>query len=224
MPMNDSSSIQLLEADTCPVSGLPVTRKPEWTYEPRGTDYYRITFSLIGSNIIYTQVWGYTHLKECQGYIALLEKVVASSFSKDEKFILIEDYSYQTGVSNRAKNHFINYHGHNSRLLGGICCTRAAIFKIIVKMGKRIVRPGFPVEIVDGYEQAIRLAVQWQQRQSNSRPDVDRYAAPLQSRKVTTETGLPAAKCPVTGLPVTAPGEWAGIDLGEGYSDRKSVV
>jgi signal transduction histidine kinase/HPt (histidine-containing phosphotransfer) domain-containing protein len=216
--MNDRSPIQLLEADTCPVSGLSVTRKPEWTYEPHGTDYYRITFSLIGSNIIYTQVWGYTHLQECQGYIALLEKVVESSFSKDEKFILIEDYSYQTGVSNRAKNHFINYHGHNGRLLGGICCTRSAIFKIIVKMGKRIVRPGFPVEIVDGYEQAIRLAVQWQQRQSNSRPDVDRYAAPLQSRKVTTETGLPAAKCPVTGLPVTAPGEWAGIDLGEGYS------
>ena len=164
-------------------------------------------------------MWGFTHLPDCKEYIALLEKVVESSINRGEKYILIEDYSYHTGVSNRAKDHFINYHTHSGRLLGGICCTRAAIFKIIVKMGRSVIRPGFPVEVVDGYGPAIRLAMQWQQKQSSGRLDVDkRAAAPKAADIVATGTGAIPWKCPISGLPVTATAEWAGISLGEGYS------
>ena len=218
VPMNNKILTKPLEPDTCPVSGLPVTRKPEWTDQTFGTDYYSISITVIGTNIIYSKVRGYTHLPATKGYITLLEKVVACALAEGEKYILIEDYSYHSGASNRAKNHFINYHRHNGRLLGIIFCTKSTIFKIMIGMGKGIARPGFPVETVDAYEPAIRLAVQWQQNQSRGRAGVDRYAATPQSHIVTTKAGRPAAKCPVSGLPLTAPAEWAGIDLGEGYS------
>jgi len=202
----------------CRVTGLPVKTKPEWTDQTYGTDYYSITFSVIGSNIIYTRVRGYTHLGETKAYITMLEQVVASSIAQGEKYILIEDYTYHTGASNRAKNHFTNYHRLNDRLSGIIFCTKSSIFKIMIGMGKGIARPRFPVEMVDAYEPAIRLALQWQQHQLSGKPDIERRDLATPWHIVKTETGKAPEKCPVSGLAITAPAAWAGIDLGEGYS------
>ena len=215
MIMKNNNLIKVWELEKCPVSGLPITRKSEWTDQKFGDDDYRITMILIGTNIVYSKVWGYTHLHATKGYIDLLEKVINSNLINEEKYILIEDYTNHTGVSNRAKNHFTNYHKHNSRICGIIFCTREALFKIMIKMGSRIVRPGFPVEIVNGYESAIELTIKWQQSNIYKSPTkvnhdniADMHIAAVESILI----------CPVSGLPITAPAEWSEIDLGEGYS------
>jgi hypothetical protein len=152
------------ESDICPVTGLPVTRKPEWTNRTFSDVNYRISFSVIGTNIIYSKVWGYSHINSCLDYLALLEKVADGVCGIDGKFILIEDYTHHQGASLRARNQYSNYQKKNPRLAGLIFCTESALFKIMIKMGKSLFLPGFPVAIVDKYEDAIRWAVDVQRK------------------------------------------------------------
>ena len=216
--MNDKNLMKPWELDSCPITGLPITRKLEWTDQTFGTDYCNISFLVIGSNIIYSKVWGYTHLPAFNEYIALLEKVADSSLVKNKKYILIQDYTHLFTTSIKAREQFINYHRNNDRLLGLIIYTRSPIFSIMVKMGKRIVAKGFPLEIVNTYQSAIRLALQWQQHLSNSVPNKTDNGFIAESRRMKTAAEATHGICIVTGLPITAPAEWAGIDLGEGYS------
>jgi len=129
---------------------------------------------VVGTNMVYSRVRGYTNLLACQKYIAFLENVIDSSCAKGEKIVLIEDYTQHDGASSESKNLYTNYLRRNGRLGGVIFCTRSAIFKIMIKMGKSIVLPGYPVKIVESYESAVKIAVQWQQQQSNSRLDKHR--------------------------------------------------
>ncbi len=217
--MAEKNLVNLWELDACPITGLPIMRKPEWTDQTFGTDYYRVTFLIIGANIIYSKAWGYTHLQAFDEYTALLEKVAGSLPVENKKYNLIEDYTHLTGASFKSRDHFLDYHRHNKYLSGVIFCTTAPIFKVMVNMGKRIAAVGFPVEIVDTYDSAISLAVKVPLSISGSGKIKVRSNYTSQLPNISADpVNLPSEKCQITGLSVTAPAEWTGLDLGEGYS------
>ncbi len=219
--MNQNKTIKPWELTNCPVTGLSITRKAEWTDLTFGTDYYRITYSLIGQHVVLAKVWGYTDLYICKQYLSMLGKVADTVFSKGDKFILIEDYADHSGASIASKNHYIAYQRNNERLAGVIFCNTSPLFAIMIKIGKRIGKPKFPVEIAEDYNAAIMLAEKWTKVKRNSprsqKAYVDKQNVSAKDRNMVPQKP-PGKKCPVSGLPVTALPQWEGIDLGEGYS------
>ncbi len=216
--MQNDTPLKPWELDFCPVTNLPILRKPEWLNQNFGYPDYRITFLVIGSNIIYSKMWGYTTLNISKEYFRLFEEVVASSFPSDQKYILIEDYSDHSGNSTSAKDFYTNYHRHNDRLLCMIFCTKSVPFKIMIRMGKGIVMPGFPVEIVDDYEAGMRYLKNRDQHQANIFADRVPKTMMPDSHPLPAAVETPETICPVSSLPITAPIEWNGVTLGEGYS------
>jgi len=219
--MNKNNAINLKESDVCPVTGMQIIRKPEWTDQTFGTDYYRMTFSLIGRHVLLSKVWGYTDLYTGKQYNFHLGKVADSVFPKGEKYILIEDYADHSSASIAAKNYYIAQQKNNERLAGVIFCNTSPLFAIMIKIGKRIGKPRFPVEIAKDYKAAIMLAEKWTKLKKESpRPkkaDVDKQNGAAKDGNMAEQIPV-GIKCPVTGLPVLSKPEWTNIDLGEGYS------
>ena len=154
----EKNSIRPWELDTCPISGLPITRKPKWTDLKFGTDHYRVTFSLIGNIIILVKTWGYSNIYTTKEYFSYLEKFVNEVLPDGEQYLLLEDYSNHTGASFKAKNYYINYQKNNNKIKALIFYNTSPLFKIMIKIGKRLTQKNDLAEIVDNYESAILLA------------------------------------------------------------------
>jgi len=88
MLTNEKDSIKPWELDTCPVTGLPVTTKSEWTDIDLG-EGYSVTFCLIGdrillyiqplieySNNLYAQAQSY-NVDEVERVIAAFPELIA---------------------------------------------------------------------------------------------------------------------------------------------------
>ncbi len=219
--MDQNKTVKYWELARCPITGLPITRKPEWIDQTYSTDYYRMTFSFIGKRIIVSKAWGYTDLHVSKQYNLNLRKAEDYILQKGDKYILIEDYGDHSGASIAAKNDYISQQKNNERLAGVIFCNTSPFFNIMIKIGKRIGKPMFPVELTQDYKAAIMLAEKWMKVKKNSPVSrntiVDKHNA-LAKDSTVAEQILARKKCPISGLPVTAFPKWTDIDLGEGYS------
>ena len=132
----NKNRIKSLEHLNCTVTGLPVTQKSEWTNLTFGQDNYRMTYSLIGQNIILSKVKGYTNLHACKEYFLHLEKVVVTAVQKADGFILIEDYTDHIGASMQARSHYMVQAKRIAGLKGVIFCTIKPLLKMMIKIGK----------------------------------------------------------------------------------------
>ena len=79
----NKNRIKSLEHLNCTVTGLPVTQKSEWTNLTFGQDNYRMTYSLIGQNIILSKVKGYTNLHACKEYFFTPEEINSEKIEPD---------------------------------------------------------------------------------------------------------------------------------------------
>ena len=198
------------EMDTCQITGLPITRKQEWTNVTFGTDYYRLTFSIIGENIILSKTWGYSKITTNEKYISLLGDIVNEFISIGQQFILIEEYTHFTGVSTKAKKFYINYQNNNKRLKVIVFCNISIYIKILLKMGKYLGLVRFQVEIVNDYKAAVLFA-----QQSLIKPELESdWKDNLQGLNVAAlQPFVHKTKCPYTGLHIITKPEWTNIDI-----------
>ena len=90
----------------CPVSGLPIIRKPEWTDVVLG-DNYQVTFSLLGDRIILSHKSGYGTPDSTDNFFILMQQVLSSRQTADRSFILIEDYTQFKGATYEARKRYI---------------------------------------------------------------------------------------------------------------------
>ena len=216
--MNQNKAIKPYELSTCPVTGLPIICKSEWANQTFGTDYYKATFSVIGDDIIFTKVWGYTRLTVTEKYISLIEKILKEFMPDGRQFILIEDYSEHTGAAFNSKKRYIKYlknHEKNERIKGLIFLGLSPLFKIMIKISMRINKPGIPVEIIEDYNSAIRCAEKWTKVKKNNSQSknitVNKLYAVAKDESM-AEQILTRKKRPVSRLSVTASPQWAGQD------------
>ena len=143
------------DLNICPISGLSILKKPEWTNITFGTDYYKVSFSVIGTNIIHVDTWGRSDLIVTKKYFDLLEELIASSIPKEEQYIIIENYSEHTYATYKAKSYYINYQKANKRIKALIFYGVSPLFQIMIKIGKRISQRKEPVLLVPDYKTAI---------------------------------------------------------------------
>ena len=221
--MGKVEDIESRQHDVCPVTGLPVLRKPEWTDVGFGKDY-RVTVSIVGDNILRVQPSGYVTLDNQINVLKLTDRVPAEVISGGEQYIHIEDWSNFQGASLAARKHYMDEMQARKRISGVIFCNVSYMFNMSVKLGKTLRMVKFPVHIVDDYSEAIRLALDIQSK-GNAVEDKP-VIAPLNKKDVPINV-FPSDEesvCPSTSLPITTRPEWTDISINDNYSVSFSLI
>ena len=160
MSLKKGTDIKSATSSICPVTGSPILRRPEWTDVDFDTDTdYKATFSLVGDRILLSQVSGYATLRGVEKAFRLLSEVVTAGIAGGRPYVQIEDWSGLQGASLEARRHYIDYTKKRDRLLGLIFCGTSSIFKLSIRLGKRLNILKFEVHIANDYPEAVNLAL-----------------------------------------------------------------
>ncbi len=200
MPTAPTHRPPLLNGAFCPVTGLPVVKKPEWIYTDPSVDY-QCAVRVIGNGIIHNRVSGHVSLSAVKNAIDLVHQVVDEHFGTNTPYVQIEDYAGLYGSTIEARRYFIKDITARPNLAALICCNVTALFKVNIRLAMRLVRYHFQVEIADDYAEAVKRAG-------------DILGIDTATGHLTPEQPV----CPVSSLPVVRKPEWTHIDLGNGYS------
>ena len=221
--MEKIEDIESLQHDVCPVTGLSVLRKAEWTDVGFGKDY-RVTISIVGDNILWVQSSGYATLHDERKVLRLTEQVSAEAISGGQPYVHLDDWTNFRGASLEARRCYIETFKNRRRISGVIFCGASSMFKMSIKLGKRLNMVKFPVHIADDYSEAIRLALDIQSK-GNALEDKP-FIAPSNKKDVPINV-FPSddeSVCPVTSLPITTRPEWTDIHIGDNYSVSFSLI
>jgi len=146
----------------CPISGLPVTARPEWTDIYLKSDYC-VTFSIIGKAILLTTPKGYPSE---DGAKALLEKraeVIKDAGLSDRNYVEIRDYRMLSGPPPKggrmALTNFLLREGAEGHLLGFWVFGASLLIRLMFHAGLTLHRSPIPVGVAKDYTEAIRNAL-----------------------------------------------------------------
>ena len=104
-----------LEKKACPLSGLPVYWRPEWTDMDCGGECF-LTVRLLGKRILLCEPWGKANGNEFERAAAIVEEIAREAFG-DAPCVQIEDFSRLSGVKSNAYNGYIELLGRRKNLL-----------------------------------------------------------------------------------------------------------
>ena len=150
----------------CPVSGLPILSKPEWT-NVRCGENYEVTIRIVGDFIVWAQVSGTAGLLDVKESLRFTDKIVADNISETKGYVLIHDYSNFKKASREARKFFINYlkkraqyNEKSPHLLGVVFCGVSPVIRISISLAKRLNVVAKPeAQVAHDYPEAIKLAL-----------------------------------------------------------------
>ncbi|MCP4576228.1 MAG: PAS domain S-box protein [Deltaproteobacteria bacterium] len=209
--------------DVCPVTGLPVLRKPEWTDVNFGKDY-RVTVSIVGNNIFRVQPSGYVTLANQINVLKLTGQAPAEAISGGVQYVHIEDWSNFQGASLGARKHYMDEMQARKQILCVIFCNVPTMYNLSIKIGKAMRMVKFPVHLVNDYPEAVGLALEIQ---SKGNALEDKPAIAPSNKKDVPINVFPSDEesvCPVTSLPITTRPEWTHIPIDDNYSVSFSLI
>ena len=214
MNLKKNADIESAPRSICPVTGLPILRRPEWTDVLFDTDTdYKATFSVVGDSILLFQASGYATLRGVKNALRLSSEFAAEAIDGDRPYVQLHDWSGLQGASLEARKYYIDTMKKRERLLGLIYYGTSPMFKMSIKLAKRFNILKFDVHVVNDYSEAVKLALKMLSTGKTQPDDSLLPATPRPSADSQKEDKV----CPVTGLPITSKPEWTDIDLGEGY-------
>jgi len=219
----EATDIETVSSDICPVTGLPVLRRPEWTDVSFGKDY-KLTVSILGDSIILNQPSGYATLHDAENTLRLSSKLATEIITGGRPYVHISDYSNLQGASLEARKYYIDNMKERERLRALIFCGASSLLKMSIKLAKRLNIVKFDVQIAKDYSEAVKLALKMLST-GKIREYKPIIASPYEKNHL--KDTLPTEKksiCPVTALPVTTKPEWADIDIAENYSVSFSLI
>ena len=207
----------------CPVTGLSILRKPEWTDIKLGKDY-RLTLSIVGDNILLSQARGSATLDDMKYAFRINNQVVTETIDGNCPFVQIEDLTIVSELSLEARKYYIDFMRNRKRFVGLIFYGASPLLKLSIKLGRRLNIAKFDVYVVDDYPEAIKLA-----REILSTDETRECEPVIVSSKGKTfvKDPLPTTKesiCPVTNLPITTKPEWTDISIDDNYSVSFSLI
>ncbi len=146
-----------LQTQLCPVTGLPVMHRPEWTYTNPDTDY-RVKVSVLEARVVLSQPSGYASLEDVKSAIGIIDRAVAEGVSAGSPYIQLEDYTRLKGVSFAGRKFFIDYLRTHRRILSVLFCGASPLFNMSIRLGRYIYSTGFPALITGDCAEGLRNA------------------------------------------------------------------
>ncbi len=140
---------------TCPVTGLPVVRKPEWT-DVQLDDNYSITVEVIGRHIMHTIPHGYATLPGITKASALYDEILSEFFDPDLAHVHISDYTDLQGSSYGARRYFSTHLQQRPNIAAFIPFSVSPVFTISIKLAQRFRIIPIGVEILPDYASTLR--------------------------------------------------------------------
>ncbi len=146
-------------SEVCPVTGLPVLQKDEWVDVDFGRNY-RVTLRVLGGCILHSRPSGHATRQDVEEVLMFTRKVTDEIFGQDRRYVQIEDYIGLSGASLDARNTFIQVMKKRPRLLGVVFCNTSLLFKVSVKLARRLTPFDMSVELEEDLTCAARRALE----------------------------------------------------------------
>jgi len=178
-------------AATCPVSGLPITRRPEWTNIDLGREYF-VSFEFIGERILLSRSKGWKNADRdsIKQLFRERRKVLDKMLDGSDTFVELRDYSHYGGISSKeARDQFIAEMAKDRhRVVAFIGFGAPRAVKIGFSVWCRLFRAPFPISIEKDYPAAMQkaLAAAAQHMQTAGRPD--RKVLPIPQETYATDS------------------------------------
>jgi len=154
----ENSNIPKAILNLCKNFNIPVYFEPEWINQNFGLDHYEVSIYLLSSNIILSRISGVNSYKSGKCRLQLIEKIIKTHLP-ESKYIMLEDYTNFKSASKESKEYYINYQQHNKALISVLFYNLSSYMKLMVKIGKRIGKVNYPVEIFNSFDEAIKFAI-----------------------------------------------------------------
>jgi PAS domain S-box-containing protein len=141
----------------CPVTGLTVTARPEWTDRQSGSGY-RLTTRVIGDRIILNQPSGHAQLSDIVDSLQVTDAIVQEHIDASAGYVHLSDYAGMRSITREARKHYIRHMSRREKMIGLICYGVDPLSATMIKLAKRINNVRFKVLIVADYRAAVLAA------------------------------------------------------------------
>ena len=145
----------------CLVSRQPVHASPDWCWS-NSEGRYGIRVNRIGERIISLETWGHVNLNDVRHGWSVLRRALTDAPSDKGPFIVIDDHARISGATLNARRFIAQQLQHLSDWQVYIAYGAPAVFKLGLDLARRMELFSFPMEVVADYDEAIRLALEWQ--------------------------------------------------------------
>ena len=142
----------------CPISGLTVYRKPEWTNVRFGNNF-TISADIIGEHVLLTHNSGSANLEGTRKAFDFTAELIRTQLP-DRPFIHLLDYTHLKRTTLDSRRFFIREMTRRQNLKGLILYGLSPLMKISVKLGRRLNHPDFQIRIAKDYRHAMHLALE----------------------------------------------------------------
>ena len=142
----------------CPVTGLTVYTRPEWTNRQLSETFVG-NFYIIGNSIIYSRPEGKADLEGVSRSTDLKKEVAQYMSDGTGPYIQIQDYTVLQGSTPAGRSSFIKDADEDERLTSMIFCNLSPIFSLAVNIGNRFNTSGKYIHRARHYAEAIQKAV-----------------------------------------------------------------
>ncbi len=151
----------LYDNNICPVSGLPITTKPEWDDLDCG-EGYSVTFKVLGDNILLSIPRGNAGQDGMTNLIKFRNKIVQESPINGNKFIEIKESLFTEGIPSRKARTVLSSAIVESagQMYGYIAFNLNFFLKTAYSVGTKLHKPNIPVHMVSDYTAAIKKALE----------------------------------------------------------------
>ena len=157
--MTSSFYTSSADAETvCPATGLVVHSRPEWT-DCRFGSAYRLTTRVIGDRILLNQPSGFAEMSGIVDSLRMTDGIVDDAIDATRGYVHISDYSGMRGITREARKHYIRHMERREAMLGLIYFNVSPLFRIMIKLAKRLSIVKFNVLIVRDYPAAMAAAL-----------------------------------------------------------------
>ncbi len=142
----------------CPVSGLPVRARPEWTDRGFGRGY-RVTVRVIGRRILLVRPSGHARADSVDRTLALTGEIIRDNMDPSAGFVQLMDYSRLRSISRNGRLRYIDHVAKRKNLLGLIYYNVNPLFRLMIKFTIRLGPGTVDVHIAKDYTAAVHLAM-----------------------------------------------------------------
>ncbi len=156
---------------SCPVTGVPVLQKPEWTEVPFGNSY-RLTVRVVGDSIVYIQPVGSASRPAVDPSLEMISRVVSETIGEHRPYVHIADYSLLRNTSIEARRAIIKYLASRKNLRGMVFYGVSPTLRLSIKLARRLHFVKSNVAIVDNFEEAVAHAQGFLGRPSRAKIEV----------------------------------------------------
>ncbi len=148
-----------LEPERCPVTGLPITARPEWR-DVELDEGFSTTLWLVGDAIQVGQSKGHGTGRGVVRAMALAQRIVDDAVGPGQPYVQISDLTQLSSVSFDARRHYADALQGRDGLAGLVFCGASPLQKIAISLGLSLHLIDARVEVVDDLDTALRRAVE----------------------------------------------------------------